>query len=633
MNDLMTAAGERLLRQYKKEGPAFTPWQEYPRPQLRREQWLNLNGEWEFTVTADERMPAGYDEKILLPFAPQSRLSGIRREIPDDSWLWYRRRIVFPEGFRKDRVLLHIGAADQETVVYVNGTPVGEPHHGGYTPIDLDITDALYYDTVNTLVIRVHDCLADTSYPYGKQSLRRGGMWYTPVSGIWQTVWMESVPQDYIRGLTIRTGMDHAEIRLEGVTEGLLELLDAWDPEGFFEIQNGFVRIDFPEPHRWTPEDPYLYRFRITAGEDEITSYFALRTCGIRYFRGVPRLCLNEEPRFFHGLLDQGYWSDGLYTPASPSCYEEDIRRMKALGFNTLRKHLKVEPDLFYYYCDRLGMFVFQDMVNNGTYSFLHDTALPTAGRTRLAAGEERPGRKEPDPHRDGASYVGEKLTRQRFIQSMTETVLKLRNFPCICCWTIFNEGWGQFESTRMYRRLRTLDDSRWIDTASGWFSGGETDLESRHIYFRKLRAPGRQTTGAPQTDAVRKRPFSRAKVRSVTDIPYYDRPDSYTLALGPKPFILSEFGGYVWKPEGHCFDPSASYGYGKYKDRASYVAALRDLYLTQLLPLLPQGLCAAIYTQVSDVEDETNGLLSYDRKVRKVLPEEFLDISEQLKL
>ena len=290
---------------------------------------------------------------------------------------------------------------------------------------------------------------------------------------------------------------------------------------------------------------------------------------------GIPRLCLNGKPYFFHGLLDQGYWPDGLFTPAKPECFAEDILSMKALGFNTLRKHIKVEPEEFYYQCDKLGMVVFQDMVNNGDYSFLRDTALPTVGIQKL---------NDRNMHRD-------KATRQAFLDGMAATVEQLYNHPSICYWTIFNEGWGQFDSDRVYEQLKELDSSRFNDTTSGWFRRKKTDVDSRHVYFRKV------------------------KLRS-----------------GEKPLVLSEFGGYSYKPEGHVFNTEQTYGYGKCATREELEAAIEQLYLEQIVPAFRAGLCAAIYTQVSDIEDETNGLISYDRKITKVSRDKMLAIGELLK-
>ena len=539
---------------YTPEGEALTgmPWDVYPRPQMVRDSFLCLNGEWDFSANG------GAWESIRVPFAPESLLSGICRDMGERPRLTYRKSFSRPDGFSDGRVLLHFGAVDQIAEVTLNGVALGR-HEGGYEAFSFDVTDALADE--NLLEVVAIDDLSDHVLPWGKQCRRRGGMWYTPVSGIWQTVWMERVPDTYVKSLTLKTDALGADIIADGVSEGTLTVVT---PKGELHIPmvDGHARVTLDAPRMWSPEDPYLYRFTLRAGEDEVHSYFALRTLDIREVKGVPRLCLNGKPYFFHGLLDQGYFSDGIYTPATPEGYTRDILAMKELGFNTLRKHIKVEPEQFYYDCDRLGMVVFQDMVNNGDYSFLRDTALPTVGLKRLG-----------DKH-----LHRHKSAREAFIRGMESTVKQLYNHPCICYWTIFNEGWGQFDSETQYHALRALDDSRFIDTASGWFAGATSDVDSEHVYFKPVK-----------------------------------------LKYSDKPMVLSEFGGYSYKPEGHVFNPVNTYGYRFFKDRQAFEDALVALYENEVIPAVEKGLCAAVYTQVSDVEDETNGLLSYDRRVTKV--------------
>ena len=559
LNDLYTQAGENLFD---------TPWETYPRPQLKRDSYVNLNGEWLFH-TGGKDFPKSYGRRIRVPFCPESLLSGLKTTVTPGSYLYYRRELTIPEGFRKDRVLLHIGAADQVAWVYVNGTMMGD-HTGGYEAFTVDITDALEEEKENTLIIAVFDDLRSTILPYGKQSLSRGGMWYTPVSGIWQTVWMESVPEDYIRALDIDVTQTSATVTVLPAMEGKIICQGKEYP-----LVNGKAVITPQEPHLWSPEDPYLYDFAVEAGEDRVESYFALRTVEIQTINGIPRLCLNGQPYFFHGLLDQGYWSDGIYTPASPECYKDDILQMKKLGFNTLRKHIKVEPEEFYYQCDRLGMVVFQDMVNNGDYDFVRDTALPTVGMQKL-----------PDKY----LHRGEK-TRRAFLNGMEATVKQLKNHPCILYWTIFNEGWGQFDSAASYRKLKNLDSSRIIDTTSGWFRHKTTDVDSRHIYFTPW----------------------------------------WTLRASKKPLVLSEFGGYAYAVQDHLFNPEKIYGYKTCRSLEQLQAALSELYVMKVLPAVEKGLCAAILTQVSDIEDEINGLLTYDREVCKVDEEAMQQIANAL--
>ena len=541
LNELTTTAGEELCG---------TPWMVHPRPQMKRENWLNLNGAWDFSVD--------YEKKgtIRVPFCPESKLSGIGAHFDEGSLLCYNRTFRLPEGWGKGRVILHIGAADQRADIFLNGKPVGI-HKGGYDAFSFDITPFLQEE--NSLQICCFDDLQDQSYPYGKQTLNRGGMWYTPVSGIWQTVWLENVPEAYIRKLHIENRGYGVKISIEPALGGSVHVAGL----GRFGLENGSVTITPENPNLWSPENPYLYDFTVEAGEDRVESYFAIRALKVKKVGKYPRLCLNGKPYFFHGLLDQGYWPDGIFTPATPQCYADDILMMKKLGFNTLRKHIKVEPEEFYYQCDKLGMIVFQDMVNNSGYNFLRDTALPTVGIQKL----------------DDRKLHGDEVSRRRFLEGMEATVKQLKNHPSICCWTSFNEGWGQFDSDNVYEQFKKLDDTRFIDSTSGWFRREKTDVDSRHVYFRKVRLEGD----------------------------------------GKKPLVLSEFGGKTFKVEGHVFNPDKTYGYGGCESLESLNEAVAKLYLDEILPCVRRGLCAAIYTQVSDVEDEINGLVTYDRKVEKM--------------
>ena len=559
LHDLSTLRGEALTG---------TPWTVYPRPQLKRDSYINLNGEWEFSTNYGE--PEGV-KTIRVPFCPESKLSGIGHHFPEGAALTYKRGLKLPEGFNRGSVLLHIGAADQTTQVFVNKKKLCE-HKGGYEAFCVDITEVL--EEENEIVIVCTDDLHDQSFPYGKQVLpeKRGGMWYTPVSGIWQTVWLESVPETYIEKLNVVNEGYSVTISTVPALEGKVTVAGL----GEFLLENGSVTITPEDPRLWSPEDPFLYDFTVEAGEDRVESYFAIRSLEIKKVGDYPRLCLNGKPYFFHGLLDQGYWPDGLFTPAAPECYAEDILSMKALGFNTLRKHIKVEPEEFYYQCDKLGMIVWQDMVNNSDYNFLRDTALPTVGIQKL---DDR------KLHRD-------QLHRTAFLLNAAKTVMQLKNHPCICYWTIFNEAWGQFDSDNVYDWFRTLDDTRFIDTTSGWFRREKSDVDSRHVYFRKVKLTGD----------------------------------------GVKPLVLSEFGGKTYKAEGHLFNPDKSYGYGGCDTPEALNEAVRKLYLEEILPCVGKGLCAAIYTQVSDVEDEINGVLTYDRKVCKLQPEIMLPVAEKLR-
>lgn len=564
---------KKFAELYTEEGldlPSI-PWDEYPRPLLKRQSFYCLNGQWEFGLKhRGEYVPL---DNITVPFAPESLLSGIGVDFPEDKYdtLVYRKSFSLPENFNKGRVILHFGGVSNYSETVINGKTLGL-HRGAYDPFCYDITENLKEN--NTLEVFAKNILNDRLLPYGKQSRKRGGMWYTPTSGIWQTVWLESVPEKYITSLDTEVAGGKVTVKAGNTDRAKVKVMTA-DGEMIYEMKEGICSFEIKSPQYWSPENPYLYYYSVETDSDFVESYFAIRTLEIKNVDGLQRLCLNGRPCFFHGLLDQGYWSDGGMTPPSPRAYETDIKAMKSLGFNMLRKHIKIEPPLFYYACDRLGMVVFQDMVNNGDYSFIRDTALPTVGLRNIS---------DIKMHRDSA-------TRETFTEYMLKTVDMLKGYPSICCWTIFNEGWGQFCGTEAYRRLKDADGTRFIDTASGWFSKVESDVDSRHIYFRKVK-----------------------------------------LKAGKKPLVLSEFGGYSYRVKGHIFNSKKEYGYGKYNDRGEFVKAICSVYENEIIPLAKNGLCASVYTQVSDVEDETNGLFTFDRRVLKIRPEEFLQVSERLK-
>ena len=574
----MSSSRERLfvmtktIDLYTKEGEILSeiPWNEYPRPLLKRDSFLCLNGEWDFCICKNEYEEPIFDKKITVPFAPQSILSGVNKLIEDTDIVYYKRCFSLPDNFKKDRVILHFGAVDQFAEVRINGYLIGS-HWGGYDPFSFDITDCLKSE--NIITVKVKDELDKHILPYGKQKHKRGGMWYTPVTGIWQTVWLESVPEKYITDISYSVFDDNIKIFVKGVENGVVTV---FTPENVlsFELKESVAKVKLENVRHWSPQDPYIYKFTVETDVDKVESYFAIRTLEIKEVDGIKRLCLNGKPYFFNGLLDQGYWSDGLFTPATPELFIKDIKTAKSLGFNMLRKHIKIEPQLFYYYCDKLGMIVFQDMINNGHYSFLRDTVLPTVGMQRIS---------------DKFLHLNKK-SQEAFKKAMLDTVKLLKNHPSICYWTIFNEGWGQFCADEMYQILKSVDNTRFIDSTSGWFRRKLTDVDSRHIYFKKVK-----------------------------------------LKATDKPLVLSEFGGYSYKPKGHVFNTEKTYGYAKYENREDFVKAVRNLYLNEVLPLIPKGLCAAVYTQISDVEDETNGIMSYDREVLKIEKQEFTDIIEQL--
>ncbi len=562
-----------LTTPYEEMMDTEIPHNYHPTPQFRRNACVCLNGKWDFSIDENE-YASNYTTSILVPFCPESRLSGIKKYVLPKHHMHYRRFFTLPDSFNGCRTILHFGAVDQICTVSLNGKYLGG-HSGGYTPFSFDITDVLK-DGQNELRVDARDGI-DKNLPYGKQKYNNGGMWYTPVSGIWQTVWLECIPMEnsiknikitpYEKGVTIEVygGADEKSITLKESSE-------------VFNFTGNSVKIEPKDIKRWTPDEPYLYHFTLTSGDDRIESYFAIRWIGVENINGVNRLCLNGKPYLFNGLLDQGYYPDGIYTPASAEAYEDDIIKAKKLGFNMLRKHIKIEPMIFYYLCDKLGIAVFQDMVNNGKYSFVRDTALPTISTNfcqRL----------------NDIFFNLNKNARKIFEANMYLTASHLYNTPSVVYYTVFNEGWGQFCADEMYERLKKHDKTRMIDTTSGWFRRRKSDVDSRHIYFRKL-------------------------------MPKY---------TNGKPLVISEFGGYAYQEKDHVYSRS-SYGYKTLQTKEEYENAVCTLYDTEVRELVKGGASAFVYTQLSDVEDEINGLITYDRRIMKITPERIEKINRELR-
>ena len=542
-------------------------WDIYPRPQMARDSYLSLCGEWDFFHQKYKEKEASPLGKIKVPFPPESRLSGIEQTLKMGESFIYKKTFSVSSDFLNEKTLLHFGAVDQIASVDLNGELLGT-HVGGYLPFSFDITKHIRVGE-NTLTVMVRDDL-DTEIPYGKQRKKRGGMWYTPVSGIWQNVWMESVPKNAFSALRLTPTLQDITIEVEGGENEKTLVIET--PSGSlahrFEGNKTTVRME--DPQLWSPESPYLYHFTLSDGKDTVRSYFALRTIGIDKANGKNYITLNGKPYFFHGLLDQGYFSDGIYLPASPEGFRFDIRTMKSLGFNMLRKHIKIEPDIFYYECDKQGMIVFQDMVNSGKYSFLIDTALPTIGMKK------------------GISHRATAKRKELFEGASEETLRLLYNHPCVCYYTIFNEGWGQYDADRLYEKYKMMYPNYIFDATSGWFEEKNSDVKSEHIYFRKL-----------------------------------DMKES------ERPLVLSEFGGYSYKIKEHSFNLGQTYGYRFFDDKEAFTQALEILYQNEVVSMIDRGLCATVLTQVSDVEDETNGLLTYDRQLLKIDAERMRKISE----
>jgi beta-galactosidase/beta-glucuronidase len=565
------------------------PLAEYPRPAMRRDSCEILNGPWQYAITQTAEYPAAWQGSILVPYSPEAPASGVGRTLQPGQWLHYHRLFAPPAG-EGGRVLLHFGAVDYACAVQVNGHLAGG-HRGGYWPFTLDITDLLNGTGRNSLWVAVQDPTGHGTQARGKQTLRPGGMFYPAQSGIWQTVWLERVPDNYIQTLTVTPDYDARTVTVRVhtakpggavnlwamVRAGGVTIAEDWGSDE--ADQDGEVTLNIPEEHffPWSPDTPFLYDLTVgtnqgeEAGFDTVHSYFALRkwSCAPDA-HGVLRFCLNDKPILLNGLLDQGYWPEGLYTPPSDAAVERELSEVKALGFNLLRKHAKIEPQRWYYHCDRLGLIVWQDIVNGGSaYNLWFVTYLTNVLQPLL--------RRFPDGK---AAYSllsrAKPAGREEYAHELADTVQALRCHPCIACWVPFNEGWGQFDAGKAVQALRTLDGTRLVDEASGWFDQGGGDVHSLHNYFYPLRI----------------------------------RPQKRTVAL-------SEYGGIAWPMPGHE-PPHKTYGYGTAKDRQELTARYKKLQLKTVLPQLEKGLSALVYTQLTDVEDEVNGLFTYDRAAVK---------------
>ena len=562
------------------------PHPEYPRPQHKRgaTSWLNLNGLWNFKITKTESGQLIKEGRILVPFPPESQLSGVNHILQPDETLHYLRE--FNYRLNPDmRLWLHFGAVDQNCQVYLDNQLLGE-HRGGYLPFSFEITKVVAVhggEAIHQLVLKVQDP-SDTSLDQrGKQVLEPKNIWYTPVSGIWQTVWLEMVPATFIESLKLTPNLDNAslsvEYKINGQKDDDLSLkIEVYDGER----QVGSVRLpatspavlNLPDLIKWTPENPHLYELKLQLMRekvvvDEVKSYFAMRKFGkARDAAGYWRFTLNDEILFLYGPLDQGYFPDGLYTAPTESAMRYDLEYTKAIGCNMVRKHIKVEPLTWYRACDELGLIVWQDMPNGGhkCEDWLSVFTIFTGF------------------HRNDRSFLrrfgrADKANRAQFLQELQEMIAHLYNIPSLAVWVPFNESWGQFESLKTAVQVKQLDPTRLVDHASGWFDQGGGDFQSRHVYFKKLSA---------------------------------SQPDQRILAV-------TEFGGYSLLVPGHTWDESIKFGYRFLDSSEALTKAYLGLLDKEVKPLITKGLAVAVYTQTTDVEAEENGYLTYDRKFEKM--------------
>ena len=558
--------GDRIITVWGENLDPADVLPEYPRPQMVREHWMNLNGLWEYAITPVESVPEEMDGRILVPFAVESALSGVGRAVTENDALWYSREITIPKDWDGQRIILHFGAVDWKAEVYVDDRFVGE-HKGGYTPFSFDITDALGKGRRHTLKVKVTDSTDKWYQPHGKQVSDPRGIWYTAVTGIWQTVWMEPVPSSFVNSYYVVSDIDSGTLAVSvdaALAEGdNVEVVLLADGVPVVEAEGREVILHVPDMKLWSPSDPYLYDIEIKVVSDGaivdcVKGYAAMRKISsARDEAGHKRMLLNNKPLFQYGPLDQGWWPDGLYTAPSDEALVFDIEKTKEMGFNLIRKHVKVEPARWYWHCDRLGMLVWQDMPST-TY------------------GDNKWGN-----HAYGTG-TDSKITQEgkdNYYSEWGEIIQDFKGFPCIVSWVPFNEAWGQFDTEEVVQFTRAQDPTRLINYASGG-------------NFEKCSG-------------------------DILDLHNYPHPEMY-LYDSDYINVLGEYGGIGWPVEGHLWQPDRNWGYIQFKS-ADEVLDVYEKYADMLIELIDDGFAAAIYTQITDVEIEVNGLMTYDRKVVKL--------------
>lgn len=584
-----------LMTPWADELSETTVWQEYPRPQMQRGEWLNLNGLWDFRIESENSSILNqYDHKILVPFCPESALSGVQLPIKPNDKIWYRKSFQIPKSWKNKDVILHFGAVDWKTTVYVNGKNVGQ-HKGGYNPFSFNISEYLTRDQENELVIEVWDPSETGHQPSGKQWLKPSMVFYTPISGIWQTVWLEPVSKDALANIRFTPDIDNEILIIDfsdPITEGIECKIEIFANNKLLITEvdplKSQISIKIPNPQLWSPESPHLYDIKFTLSRlgqviDVVDSYFAMRKYSLQKDNsGKTRFFLNNKPYFMSGVLDQGFWPDGLYTAPCDAALLYDIIMMKNMGFNTIRKHIKVEMARWYHHCDKIGMLVWQDMPNGGGKGVIIRQGIVSMLLKKSIR----------DDCRYWFSGYQDPATRFNFEKELLEMLDGLYNVPSIAIWVPFNEAWGQFDSVRITGVIKQRDPTRLVDHASGWFDQGCGDFKSIHDYSQNLRLPPLENQRA---------------------------------------IIFSEFGGYTLMIDDHLWNPKKKFGYKKFQDMNEMQSKFADLFLQKIKPLIKQGLSGIIYTQTSDVEIEYNGLVTYDRKVVKFESEDLRKIHFEL--
>jgi hypothetical protein len=554
-------ADNPILTRWAEDVDPLKPWLQYPRPDLKRESWMNLNGLWEYAITPKGSKPEKWDGNILVPYPVESALSGVKKRVSDSENLWYKRTFTVPNVWNRKQILLNFEACDWETVVWIDGEEAGS-HKGGYDPFTFNITEALGDQKEHELIVCVWDPTNRGPQPRGKQVSNPGSIWYTPSTGIWQTVWIEPVNESHISSFRIITDVDNSTIRFEtevlnGETAVLSYTIKEKDKK-IAEVSGKVgesVSVKIENPVLWSPENPFLYDIEIELKKgnrivDEVTTYTGIRKISVgKADDGFTRILLNNKFVYQNGPLDQGFWPDGLYTPPTEKAMIYDIEVTKKMGFNMLRKHVKVENRIFYYWCDKLGILVWQDM----------------------PSGDRHINGRQPDIEKS-------KEATEQFEYELKRMIETKYNHPSIIMWVPFNEGWGQFETGRITQLTKDYDPTRLVNSASGWTDRGTGDMNDIHHY------PDPAVPPAEEKRAI----------------------------------VLGEFGGLGLPLQGHTWEQK-NWGYRNMEDTLQLLSKYEAYYEQVYKYVKENGLSATIYTQTTDVETETNGLMTYDRKVNKM--------------